>query len=161
MLKSKCDAYCHNRQVPRIHVRISFVTGAYDLWCEDAHKKGPLVAEPSSPRRKGRDQPERLPLNASETEAAASFEAQSRATVPPDRGRVPSVRYRQAKRSATDRQYLNLCGCLTPRLHNWALLMTGDCGKNLWYTLAQAIPEDLNANRKEDERGESHQDAGS
>ena len=41
------------------------------------------------------------------------------------------------------------------------VLMTGDCGKNLWYALAQAIPEDLNANRKEDERGEPHQNAGS
>src|SRR5215472_10330649 len=29
-------------------------------------------------------------------------------------------------------------GCLTA----WALLMAGDCGKNLWYALAQAIPED-------------------
>ena len=30
----------------------------------------------------------------------------------------------------------------------WALLVTCDGGKNLWYALAQAIPEDLNANRK-------------
>lgn len=143
-------------------MRISFVTGAYDLWSEDAHKKDRLLQNQAA--REGREE---ISLKGNpgtrghETEAAASFEAQSCATVPPDRGRVPLVRYRQAKRSATDRQYLNLCGCLTPRLHNWALLMTGDCGKNLWYTRAQAIPEDLNANRKEDERGEPHQDAGS
>lgn len=39
--------------------------------------------------------------------------------------------------------------------------MTGDCGKNLWYALAQAIPEDLNANRKEDERRDPRHDVGS
>lgn len=39
--------------------------------------------------------------------------------------------------------------------------MTGDCGKNLWYALAQAIPEDLNANRKEDECRDPRHDVGS
>jgi ADP-ribose pyrophosphatase YjhB (NUDIX family) len=41
-----------------------------------------------------------------ETEAAAFFETQSRATVPPDGRRVRLVRYRQAKGSPTDRQHL-------------------------------------------------------
>lgn len=54
MLKSKCDAYCHNRQVPRIHVRISFVTGAYDLWSEDAHKKDRLLQNQAA--REGREE---------------------------------------------------------------------------------------------------------
>lgn len=39
---------------------------------------------------------------------------------------------------------------------SWLPLMTGDFRKNLGYTRTQSIPEDLDANRKEDEGGEPH-----
>jgi len=47
MFKSKCDAYCHNRQVPRIHVRIYVCDAMYvkgEIMQLQPHRKSSVSA---------------------------------------------------------------------------------------------------------------------